>query len=148
MSQSTRSFNIFEQTLNLSPKRSKQAVYSVSAAYSLAACSVLITPVLLWIKFLLLCVVVGLFFYAYHRLKKLPKLKLSADNEWSICSPAGQWSSVTLEPSTRCFAGLVLLVLRHSNGTVYRFFLMPDSLPKTTFRRLKVRLNTWQLFHS
>ncbi|MCG8383855.1 MAG: hypothetical protein MJA28_16815 [Gammaproteobacteria bacterium] len=115
----------------------------MSAVYSLAACSVLMTPAVLWIKLLLLCVVAGFFFYAYNRLKKRPRLKLSADNEWSIYLPDGQWSSVTLEPSTRCFAGLVLLVLSHSNGMVYRFFLLPDSLPKTTFRHLKVRLNTW-----
>ena len=94
----------------------------------------------LYVRFLLCLPVVG---SARHSLlpATLSALRLSAANELDCADFQGQWQTLDILPGSTVFPWLIVLNLREPEGERQQaLVLLPDQMPKETFRRLQRHL--------
>lgn len=90
---------------------------------------------------LLLCL--PLVWSARHSLRPatVSALRLSAANELDCADFQGQWQTLDILPGSTVFSWLIVLNLREPEGERQQaLVLLPDQMPKETFRRLQRHL--------
>lgn len=137
--------NKFETRLELEPTPSRYLLIYLILLHALAGAA-LLQPLNLpmGVPFALLtAVVASLLWHAwrhYRDSQRTARLIWRTDGAWDYQMDAQHWPDLSLLPSTYITRGLIILHLQPVNGRrVYRV-LLPDSLPRTQWHLLWLRL--------
>lgn len=121
-------------------RRSRFLFFLIILLHGLAMASLFALPCPLYVRFLLCLPVV---WSARHSLRPatLSALRLSAANELDCADFQGQWQTLDILPGSTVFPWLIVLNLREPEGERQQaLVLLPDQMPKETFRRLQRHL--------
>lgn len=131
--------------INLVPRPSRRLIVLLTLLHIAA---LLVLPLLMAPLLLLLVIalfVIGSWLYSLKRhvfASGIREIVCDVEDQWVIVMNDGKQFSATLNGDTVVHPWLVILSLKPATGLSKRIVLLPDSLDKTTFRRLRVILKT------
>ena len=121
-------------------RRSRFLVFLIILLHGLAMASLLALPWPLYARFLL-CLPVAWSARQSLRPSSVSALRLSTANELDCADFQGQWQTMDILPGSTVFPWLIVLNLREPEGEKrLNLVLLPDQMPKETFRRLQRHL--------
>jgi len=142
----------FTKPINISLIKTPQKMLIVVLPHLIAFFAVLIIDIFpLWVKGLVSVIIVASLYY-YFRLhyfsnlkKSIMSIQLDSTNNWYLTSTNNRKIAASLLPSS--FISNILIILNYIdiNNRKFNIIITSDSLSKSEFRRLRVRLKNTKL---